>query len=312
MRHVRSGLRPHQLGSEAFENPMFSRREAKSLRAALLSLALFTSATAQGLAQATPQEGSSVGGSRTERSQAKQKALLGDVLSASTTQPELMQILRNLTYGDVYAIGNLDDRTRELVTLVVLTTNQTLPQIKAHTHAALNVGVPPIEIREALYQVGAFIGFPKVINALEVVDEVLASRGIALPLEPKATVADHERFEKGRAIQQPIYGGRMRENLRDLPGSLPDDVSRLVTESFGDFYTREGLDIRTRELMIFCALATLGGTDRQLASHAEGNLKVGNSIETMASAMVQALPHVGFPRVLNALYAIKDVKVGAN
>ena len=62
----------------------------------------------------------------------------------STTQPELMQILRNLTYGDIYAIGNLDDKTRELVTLVVLTTNQNLPQIKAHTDAALNVGVSPI------------------------------------------------------------------------------------------------------------------------------------------------------------------------
>ena len=98
-----------------------------------------------------------------------------------------MQILRNLAYGDVYAIGNLDDRTRELVTLVVLTTNQTLPQVKEHTHAALNVGVPPTEMREALYQAAAFIGFPKVVNALEVVDEVLASRGVALPLEPKAT-----------------------------------------------------------------------------------------------------------------------------
>ena len=112
-----------------------------------------------------------------------------------------MQVLRNLTYGDIYAIGNLDDKTRELVTLVVLTTNQTLPQIKAHTHAALNVGVSPIEIREALYQAAAFVGFPKVINALELVDEVLESRGIALPLEPRATVADHERLGRGRAIQ---------------------------------------------------------------------------------------------------------------
>jgi 4-carboxymuconolactone decarboxylase len=291
---------------------MFSRREVTTFKAALISLPLFTTLTAQGLAQPTPNEAKPVGASRIERSQTQQRALFGEVLSTSTTQPELMQILRNLTYGDIYAIGNLDDKTRELVSLVVLTTNQTLPQIKAHTHAALNVGVSPIEMREALYQAAAFIGFPKVINALEVVDEVLASRGIALPLEPTTTVADHERLEKGSAIQQPIYGGRMRENLKDLPGSLPDDVSRLVTESFGDFYTRGGLDIKTRELMIFCALATLGGTDRQLASHAEGNLKVGNSKETMASAMVQALPHVGFPRVLNALYAIKDVKVGAN
>jgi 4-carboxymuconolactone decarboxylase len=280
------------------------------MKVALLSLSLLAACTTPGFAQAISEVGQPVDGSRIERSQAKQRALYGDV--PSTTQPELMQVLRNLTYGDVYAIGNLDDKTRGLVTLVVLTTNQNLPQIKAHTDAALNVGVSPIQIREALYQAAAFVGFPKVINALELVDEVLASRGIVLPLEPKATVADHERFEKGRAIQQLIYGGRMRENLKDLPGSLPDDVSRLVTESFGDFYTREGLDIKTRELMIFSALATLGGTERQMASHAVGNLKVGNSKETLVSAMVQALPYVGFPRVLNALYAIQEAKVDAN
>jgi 4-carboxymuconolactone decarboxylase len=280
------------------------------MKVALLSLSLLAACTTPGFAQATSEVGQPVDGSRIERSQAKQRALFGDV--PSTTQPELMQVLRNLTYGDVYAIGNLDDKTRGLVTLVVLTTNQNLPQIKTHTDAALNVGVSPIQIREALYQAAAFVGFPKVINALQLVDEVLASRGIVLPLEPKATVADHERFEKGRAIQQLIYGGRMRENLKDLPGSLPDDVSRLVTESFGDFYTREGLDIKTRELMIFSALATLGGTERQMASHAVGNLKVGNSKETLVSAMVQALPYVGFPRVLNALYAIQEAKVDAN
>jgi 4-carboxymuconolactone decarboxylase len=289
---------------------VFSRTEVKTMGAALLSLTLLVVCTTQALAQATPQEGQPVDGNRIERSQAKQRALFGDV--PSTTHPELMQILRNLTYGDIYAIGNLDDKTRELVTLVVLTTNQTLPQIKPHTYAALNVGVSPIEMREALYQAAPFIGFPKVINALEVVGEVLASQGIALPLEPKATVADRERLEKGRAIQHPIYGDRMRENLKDLPGSFAEDVSRLVTESFGDFYTREGLDIKTRELMIFSALATLGGTERQMASHAVGNLKVGNSKETLASAMVQALPYIGFPRVLNALYAIKEAKVDAN
>lgn len=160
---------------------MFSRRKVETMKAALLSLSLFTGCIAQALAQQSPREGQPVGGSRIERSQSRERAFFGDVASTNTTQPDLMQILRNLTYGDIYAIGNLDDKTRGLVTLVVLTTNGTLPQITAHTHAALNVGASPIEIREALYQVAPFVGFPKVTNALERVDGVLASRGIALP-----------------------------------------------------------------------------------------------------------------------------------
>ena len=83
----------------------------------------------------------------------------------------------------------------------------------------------------------------------------------------------------------------------------------MLTETcFGDYYTRGGLDIKARELMIFCALATLGA-DRQLTSHVIGNLKVGNSRETLLSAMIKCYPYIGFPRVANAIYAIKDAKI---
>ena len=60
--------------------------------------------------------------------------------------------------------------------------------------------------------------------------------------------------------------------------------------------------------MIFCCLATLGA-DRQLRSHAIGNLKVGNSKETLLSSMLQCYPYIGFPRAANAIYAIKEAKI---
>ncbi|WP_369009290.1 carboxymuconolactone decarboxylase family protein [Dyadobacter endophyticus] len=44
-----------------------------------------------------------------------------------------------VVFGEVFCIGNLDDKTRELVTITALITNQTLPQRTAHTNAALNV-----------------------------------------------------------------------------------------------------------------------------------------------------------------------------
>jgi 4-carboxymuconolactone decarboxylase len=55
-------------------------------------------------------------------------------------------------------------------------------------------------------------------------------------------------------------------------------------------------------------MATLGGTEKQMASHAVGNMKVGNSKETLISAMIQALPYIGFPRSLNAIYVIRESK----
>lgn len=246
---------------------------------------------------------------RIERAGKKYQQLFGQQIMDSKTDPELLNILQRLIFGEVFYTGNLDDKTRELITITVLTTNQTLPQLKVHTQAALNIGITPIQIREVVYQSAPFIGYPKVLNALDTINSVFKSRGIKLPLENQGTVQENQRFEKGREQQYPLYGDRMKENMKDLPGGLGEAIPRMLTESgFGDFYTRGGLDIKTRELVIFCVLATLGGTERQMASHAIGNLKVGNSKETLVSAMVQCYPYIGFPRISNAINVIKEAK----
>ena len=70
-----------------------------------------------------------------------------------------------------------------MITCVTLATMQTLPQLKAHAGAALNVGVSPVELREAMYLTAPFIGFPRMLNAVGTVNEVFRERGISLPLE---------------------------------------------------------------------------------------------------------------------------------
>jgi 4-carboxymuconolactone decarboxylase len=222
--------------------------------------------------------------------------------------PELMAILRHLIFGEVFQIGGLDDRTRELITVVLLVTNQTLPQLRSHTGAALNVGASPVEIREAVYQCAPFLGFPKTLNGVAVINEVFAERRIALPLADQATIAEDERFERGRAIQQPLYGDEIRDNLAGLPDDMRDVVPRLLTEfCFGDFYTRTGLDLALRELLVLCMLAALGGADVQVRAHAAGNLRAGNTFEIQIAAMIHCLPYVGFPRALNAIRVINQL-----
>jgi 4-carboxymuconolactone decarboxylase len=219
--------------------------------------------------------------------------------------PELTTILRTVIFGDVFHIGDLDDRTRELITVVVLTTMQTLPQLRAHAGAALNVGVTPVELREAVYQCAPFLGFPKTLNAVTVINDVFSERNIELPLADQTTVAEDDRFARGSEIQHPLYGDEIRDNLATVPQDLRGEVPRLLTEfCFGDFYTRSGLDIAHRELLVLCLLAALGGADAQLQPHAVGNLKVGNAVERQMAAMIHCIPYIGFPRALNALRAI--------
>jgi 4-carboxymuconolactone decarboxylase len=278
----------------------------------LLAIAIITFLLLQVRAQVPNNQSNQNPGdtSRIERAEKKYQELFGAPAVMNASDPELMNILQRFIFGEVFYIGNLDDKTRELITITALTTNQTLPQLKVHTNAALNIGVSPIEIREVVYQCAPFIGYPKVLNALDTINSVFKSRGIKLPLENKGTVQENERFEKGKEKQFPLYGDGMRQNMKDLPGEFAAFIPTMLTETcFGDFYTRSGLDIKTRELIIYCALATLGGTERQMASHAVGNLKVGNSKETLISAMVQCYPYIGFPRISNAISVIKEAKL---
>lgn len=219
--------------------------------------------------------------------------------------PELGAILRGLIFGDVFAVGDLDDHTRELVTVTVLATMQTLPQLRAHVAAALTVGVEPVELREAIYQLAPFIGFPRTLDAVGVLNDVLEQRGYALPLPDQATVSEPERYERGRALQLPLYGDEIRQGLAHLSDGLGDVVARLLTEScFGDFYTRGGLTVQQRELLVLVALAALGGTDAQIAPHARANVTVGTSIATQLVVLIHCYPYIGFPRAINAIRVV--------
>lgn len=245
---------------------------------------------------------------RIEKSQETYKQLFGDgVPAAYTTDPDFQDILSRFILGEVFHQGSLDDKMRELITLVVLTTNQTLPQLKAHVHAALNVGLTPIEIKEAVYQCAPYVGFPKTLNALTEVNDVFKARNITLPLESQQQVEEETRFDKGLAVQVDTFGDIITKNRENSPINQKHIQDYLSAFCFGDFYTRGGLDLKTRELLTLSIISALGGAENQVKAHVQGNLNVGNDKETMITAITHCLPYMGFPRTLNALSCINEI-----
>jgi 4-carboxymuconolactone decarboxylase len=227
---------------------------------------------------------------------------------APDNDPELMRVLRGFIFGDVFDTGVLDDQTRELITVTVLSCLQTLPQLTSHTGAALNVGVEPVAIREAIYQLAPFIGFPRTLNAVATINEVFQAKGIPLPLPEQGTVTDTERYIQGLAVQAPLYGNEIEDNLADLPEPFNTSLPRFLTEfCFGDFYTRDGLTLAQRELLVLCALATIGDTAAQLGPHGRACLQTGNTKTEVVAALVHCFPYIGFPRSVAAIRAVKDL-----
>jgi len=233
------------------------------------------------------------------------KELFGSDRGVHPTDPEFMDILQKFIFGDVSQAGVLDNKMRELITITVLSVMQTLPQLKAHVGACLNVGLTPIEIRETIYQVAPFIGFPRTLNAINAMNDVFTQSGISLPLPPQGAVTDDNRMTKGLELQTPLYGSEIKEKYKNLPDfaakAIPDYLTGLA---FGDFYTRNGLTIQTRELLIVCVLATLGLVG-PLKAHVAANIKLGNSKEKVYAALIQCLPYIGVPSVFAAINEIE-------
>lgn len=230
----------------------------------------------------------------------------GEALTGQGTDPEIMDILQKFIFGEVFQTGSLTMKQREMITCITLAAQQALPQLKAHAGAALNVGVTPEELREVVYLTAPFIGFPKMLNALSTVNGVFEERGIKLPLEKQGSVTDASRHETGKAIQDRLYPGGISSTMDGMPGDMGKYVEGFLTDYFfGEIYSRGALDLKTRELLGYCVLVTIGA-ESQLKSHYYGNLNVGNTSETITAAVIQCLPYVGFPAAIKALSIIKQ------
>ena len=245
---------------------------------------------------------------RVELSEKKFEELFGKGTGLmAETDPDLQEMLNRFIFGEVFYQGTLTDKTRELITLAVLTTNQTLEQLKAHVGAALNIGVSPVEIKETIYQCTPYLGFPKTLNAVRQVNDVFKERHIQLPVESQKQVIEETRFDKGLKVQKDIFGDVIDRMHQNSPENQKHIQHYLSAFCFGDIYTRGCLDLKIRELLTLCILSALGGCESQVKSHVYGNVKVGNGKNVLLEAVTQCLPYIGFPRTLNALGCINEV-----
>lgn len=234
--------------------------------------------------------------------------LFPDYISTlKVTDPELIEVLDNFAFDEVLKYGTMDTKTRVMMILGSTIGSQALGEYKVMMGAALNVGITPVEVKEILYQAVPYVGMAKAFDFIHVTNEVLLSRGIELPLEGQSATTPETRMEKGLALQKEIFGEMIDNMYKQSPANQLHIQQYLSANCFGDYYTRKGLDMKTRELLTFSIILSLGGCEPQLKGHIQGNLNVGNNKQVLLDTVTQLLPYVGYPRTLNALKCINDV-----
>jgi alkylhydroperoxidase/carboxymuconolactone decarboxylase family protein YurZ len=82
--------------------------------------------------------------------------------------------------GEVWSDDALDRRTRSLMVVSMLAALGRTAQLRSHVAGALNHGVTPEELVQAMRTVAVYAGFPAALTAHGILNEVFEARGIKL------------------------------------------------------------------------------------------------------------------------------------
>ena len=223
------------------------------------------------------------------------------------SDPEFIELFDNWAFDEVIRHSRLGTKTRVMMVLASTIASQALGEYKVMINAALNVGITPVVIKEILYQSVPYVGIAKAFDFIHATNQSFQEKEIALPLEGQSTTTSETRHERGLALQKSIFGDRIEKMREESPRDQLHIQDFLSANCFGDYYTRSGLDLNTRELVTFAILISMGGCEPQVKGHIQGNLNVGNNKEVLLDVVTQLLPYIGYPRTLNALRCLNEV-----
>lgn len=223
---------------------------------------------------------------------------------ALSQDKELRAVMDNFTQNEVPAATPLvEKREVELIRLVSLVTQQSGALLQEEVATALAQGLAPEEILEAIYQCAPYTGFPRTVDAVEIARSVFKAKNVKVD-ENRATVTAQSRLEAGADAQGTLFGQTFRDMAKNGKSGMPTINYFLASNCFGDYYTRKGLDLNTRELLTMAILVNLG-TEPQLKAHIGANLKI-RTADYVEQAIYNCLPYCGYPRTLNALRLLKE------
>ncbi|MGE8154030.1 (R)-mandelonitrile lyase [Pseudomonas vancouverensis] len=180
-----------------------------------------------------------------------------------------------------------------LIAAAMATSNMSV--LNAALNRGLDAGLSVSEAKEILVQLYAYSGFPRSLNALgELMNVVQArkQRGVQddqgrEPVRP-IPVGD-ALLAAGKANQTRIAGAPVAGPLFDF---APVINQYLQAHLFGDIFERDNLDWQSRELATVAALAVTPGVEAQLRSHMAASLRVGLTVAQLR-ALIQLLADQG-------------------
>ena len=148
--------------------------------------------------------------------------------------------------------------------------------LKMVLNEGLNKGLTVSEAKEALAHLYAYTGFPRSLNALGALQQVLKEREEAglktdVGREADPLPKDYDALKQGTEVQTKLTGKPFNYEF------APQSDYYLKAHLFGDIFARNNLTHAEREIVTVSAISSLPGCEPQLLAHINGARNMGVS-----------------------------------
>lgn len=169
---------------------------------------------------------------------------------------------------------NLTIKQQSIIPIASYTATGDLTNLKIALNNGLDNGLTVNETKEIMVHLYAYCGFPRALNGLTTLDQVLSQRqqqGITDTIGQDATPLSEntDMLQLGTQVQTQLSGAPVH-----IKSSDAIDYT-LKAHLFGYLFSRDILSYPEREIATISALASMIGTQPQLSAHYRIGLNAG-------------------------------------
>ena len=182
---------------------------------------------------------------------------------------------------------NLTEKQQALVSIAANEAKGDMDALKKEVNKGFEAGLTISEVKEALSQLYAYTGFPRSLNALGALQQVIKERAEAglkteEGREADPMAADYDALKQGTKVQTQLVGGQPFNYT-----FAPQTDYYLKAHLFGDIFARNNLSFAEREIVTISAISALEGCEPQLKAHVSGARNMG-----VTDAQLHEIPSV--------------------
>lgn len=216
--------------------------------------------------------------------------------------PALANYTKTAVVDGVWNRPGLSRRDRSIVTVATLISRIQTIGMEHYFAIALDSGVTPAELSEIVTHLAFYCGWSNAFQAVEVLQGILAARGIGADQLPEISpelLPLNEEAEATRAAQ-------VQENFGETSQGVLENTSKFL---FRDLWLRPALAPRDRSLITVAALVAAGQV-AQIPYHLNRAMDNGLTRNEASEVLTHMAFYSGWPTIFSALPVFKDAFAG--